>query len=155
MPSTERARRQRGTSLVEAAVASALMGIGVVGGLTAWDTASMSAARAVRIAWANCIVRSELDAVLSAQYSGSLSQGPGSYAVPSQFSQSLGDGTVEVDVNWWRTPAEQLVTVKAYDPTSNHATVLAQASALKSSALAGSEPIGNTVSDVGQGCPKR
>src|SRR5215472_96757 len=112
MPSTERARRQRGTSLVEAAVASALMGIGVVGGLTAWDTASMSAARAVRIAWANCIVRSEMDAVLSAQYQGS-------YDVPAPFGPVAlgGDDTLHVDVTSQRGGAEQLITVKAYDPT--------------------------------------
>src|SRR5215472_14613138 len=110
MPSTERARRQRGTSLVEAAVASALMGIGVVGGLTAWDTASMSAARAVRIAWANCEARSEMDAILSAQYQGS-------YDVPSAFSA---DDSLHVDVTSQRGGAEQLITVKAYDPTSSH-----------------------------------
>src|SRR5437763_4263240 len=70
MPSTRQrpGRSQRGVSLVESVVASALMGIGVVAGLTAWDTASMSASRAVRLAWADCIVRAELDAVLAAPY---------------------------------------------------------------------------------------
>jgi Tfp pilus assembly protein PilV len=142
MRSTE---RQRGASLVEAVVASALMGIGVVGGLTAWDTASMSAAKAVRIAWANCIVRSEMDAILSAQYSDI-------YDVPSQFAA---DGTVEVHVSQSRGAAEQLITVKAYDPTSNHTAVLAHATALKASALAGSEPIDEPLGDVAQGCPNR
>jgi Tfp pilus assembly protein PilV len=137
--------RQRGASLIEAVVASALMGIGVVGGLTAWDTASMSAAKAVRIAWANCIVRSEMDAILSAQYAGT-------YDVPSQFAT---DGTVEVNVAQKRGGAEQLVTVKAYDPTSNHTAVLAQVSVLKASALAGKEPIDDPLKDVGQGCPLR
>src|SRR2546430_13789710 len=47
-----RPRRQRGASLVESVVASALLGIGVVAGLTAWDTASMSANKAIRLAWA-------------------------------------------------------------------------------------------------------
>src|SRR5437899_1052347 len=77
MRSTRRARSQRGSSLVEAVVASALMGIGVVGGLTAWDTAETSAARAARIAWANSIVRSKMDGILSAEY-------PDSYPVPAQ-----------------------------------------------------------------------
>jgi Tfp pilus assembly protein PilV len=145
MRSTEPARGQRGSSLIEAVVASALMGIGVIGGLTAWDTASMSAAKAVRIAWANCIVRSEMDAILSEQYADA-------YPVPSQF---MVDGTVEVHVSQPRGAAEQLVTVKAYDPTSNHTLVLAQASALKASALAGAKTVDEPLLDVGQGCPNR
>jgi Tfp pilus assembly protein PilV len=146
MRSTE---RQRGASLIEAVVASALMGIGVVGGLTAWDTASMSAAKAVRIAWANCIVRSEMDGILSAQYSTD------PYAAPSTFAA---DDTVTVDVA--PVPnrrAEQVVTVKAYDPTSNHTIVLAQISALKPSALAGAKSMndGGVLDDVVRGCPQR
>jgi hypothetical protein len=145
MRSTEPARRgQRGASLIEAVVASALMGIGVVGGLTAWDTASMSAGRATRIAWANCIVRSEMDGILSEQYAGS-------YDVPSPFDD---DGTLAVTVTPVRGGAEQLVIVKAFDPT-DHSAVLAQASALKASALAGSESDENPLTDVAQGCPKR
>jgi Tfp pilus assembly protein PilV len=142
-------KRQGGASLIEAVVASALMGIGVVGGLTAWDTASMSAARAVRIAWANCIVRSEMDAILSAQYQTD------QYAVPPTFKA---DGTVTVDVA--PAPArsgEQVVTVKAFDPTSNHTIVLAQVSALKASALAGGKSMDDTgvLDDVALGCPQR
>jgi len=140
---TDRRRGQRGASLIEAVVASALMGIGVVGGLTAWDTASVSAGRAVRIAWANCIVRSEMDGILSAQYASS-------YKVPAAFA----DGTLIVTVSPVRNGAEQLVTVKAYDPTDlTH--VLAQASTLKASALAGTESAEAPLSDVAQGCPKR
>ena len=145
MRSTERARGQRGASLVEAVVASALMGLGVVGGLTAWDTASMSATKAVRIAWASCIVRSEMDGILSAQYSDR-------YDVPGRFGN---DGTVHVDVTPWRGGAEQLVTVKAYDPASGQATVLAQVSALKARALAGDESVDEPLGDIAQGCPKR
>jgi Tfp pilus assembly protein PilV len=144
MRSTERRRGQRGASLVEAVVASALMGIGVVGGLTAWDTASISAARAVRIAWANCIVRSEMDGILSEQYAST-------YDVPAVFA---GDGTVTVTVSPVRNGAEQLVTVKAYDPT-DPTRVVAQASTLKARALAGYEPAEAPLSDVAQGCPKR
>ena len=147
MRSTERARSQRGSSLVEAVVASALMGIGVVGGLTAWDTASMSAAKAVRIAWANCVVRSEMDGILSAEYADS-------YPVPNQFGVDA-DDSVHVDVTSQRGGAEQLVTVTAYDPTSSHTIVLARTSALKARALAGDKTTGDPVLDVGQGCPKR
>jgi Tfp pilus assembly protein PilV len=143
MRSTDR-RGQRGASLIEAVVASALMGVGVVGGLTAWDTAALSAGKAVRIAWANCIVRSEMDGILSEQYASS-------YGVPSAFD---GDGTLVVTVTPVRGDAEQLVTVKAYDPT-DHRAVLAQASTLKARALAGDESSGNPLSDVAQGCPNR
>jgi hypothetical protein len=135
---------QRGASLIEAVVASALMGIGVVGGLTAWDTAAMSAGRATRIAWANCIVRSEMDGILSEQYAGS-------YDVPSPFDD---DGSLVVTVTSMRGGTEQLVTVKAFDPT-DHSNVLAQASTLKASALAGNESPDNPLTDVAQGCPKR
>ena len=124
------------------------MGIGVVGGLTAWDTASMSAARAVRIAWANCIVRSEMDAILSAGYD------PDGYNAPSPYDD---DGTVTVAVTPERGGAEQLITVRAYDPTSDHKVVLAQVSALKASALAGGKSMddGGVLSDVALGCPQR
>jgi Tfp pilus assembly protein PilV len=150
MRSTDRAGGQRGASLIEAVVASALMGIGVVGGLTAWDTAAISANKAVRIAWANCIVRSEMDAVLSEEYVDGT--GLYVYGVPGAFAV---DGTVEVDVSRWRGGAEQAITVRAYDPASNHTAVLAQVSALKAAATTGAKPLDDPVSDVGQGCPKR
>jgi Tfp pilus assembly protein PilV len=150
MRSTDRTRRrgQSGTSLIEAVVAAALMGIGVVGGLTAWDTASMSAEKAVRLAWANCIVRSEMDAILSADYDG------GGYPWPPAFEA---DGTMDVHVTPVRGSAEQLVTVTAYDPGSNRKVVLARVSALKASALAGDKSMDDSgvVSDVSQGCPRR
>src|SRR5215469_10485385 len=153
MRSIERMRGRRGqggASLIEAVVASALMGIGVVGGLTAWDTAAISANKAVRIAWANCIVRSEMDAILSEQYAPGT--GVDVYGVPAAFAS---DGSVEDDVSQWRGGAEQLITVKAYDPTSNHTAVLAQVSALKAAATTGSKVLNDPASDVGQGCPKR
>jgi prepilin-type N-terminal cleavage/methylation domain-containing protein len=148
MRSTERRRGQGGFSLVEVVVASALMGIGVVGGLTAWDTASLSAARAVRIAWANCIVRSEMDAILSSNYNAL------SYRVPDAYGA---DGTLQVAVEPMANRPEELVTVTAYDPTSNHTVVLAQVSALKAAALAGGESMDSSgvLDDVALGCPER
>jgi Tfp pilus assembly protein PilV len=141
---------QSGVSLVESVVASALMGIGVVGGLTAWDTASMSANRAVREAWATCIVRAELDAILSAQYASS-------YAAPTQFSIDQGDGTVLVQVApppGNRGGAEQMVTVEALDPQSR-STVLARMTVLKSRTLAGERTMADTLDEVRLGCPAR
>src|SRR5215472_1286041 len=148
MRSTDRRRGERGTSLIEAVVASALMGIGVVGGLTAWDTAAVSAARAVRIAWAHCIVRSEMDAILSSSYDTNDYNAPGAFEA---------DGTVNVAVSPVPGRAEELVTVTAYDPTSDHTVVLAQVSALKASALAGDKSMddGGVTSDVALGCPQR
>jgi Tfp pilus assembly protein PilV len=142
---------QRGSSLVESVVASALLGIGVVAGLTAWDTASMSAARAVRLAWANCIVRADMNAILSAPYASG-------YVPPSPFAA---DGTVQVSVT---TPPsrsadqEQQVSVQAYDPREN-SRLLASATALKSKALQGSKQYDGTVvgpsGDVMLTCPAR
>jgi Tfp pilus assembly protein PilV len=151
MPSIEKRRGQAGVSLVESVVASALMGIGVVAGLTAWDTAAAGAERSVRLAWANCIVRSEADAILSASYSDG-------YEAPSPFDT---DDTVQVVVDSVRSQQvdqglpgdEELVTVRALDPQSRR--VLAQVSFVKSRALAGSENIASTFSDVKLGCPAR
>jgi Tfp pilus assembly protein PilV len=144
MPSTDRHRSQRGVSLVEAVVASALLGIGVVGGITAWDTATISAGKAVRQAWARCMVRSELNAILSAPWSGNASY-------PSSNSH------VQTSAVLVR-PDEQLVTVRANDPQSGE--LLYQASVLKAQALAGYKDMNvngasnGVVTDVTYGCPE-
>jgi hypothetical protein len=147
MPSiSRRLADQRGVSLVEAVVASALMGIGVVAGITAWDTASLSAGKALRLAWGSCIVRSELDAVFAAPYAGS-------YPVSSPFDA---DGTVQVTVADvpGRGGEEQQVTVQAFDPQSH--VLLGQLTALKASALAGNKSMDSyTLNDVKVGCPAR
>lgn len=152
MPSTRaggrvgaRVRSQRGVSLVESAVAAALMGIGVVVGLTAWDTASMSASRAVRQAWANCIVRNEADAILSAPWSDA-------YLVPPPFDTDHTVQAIAVAVSG-RVGDEQVVTVRALDPQSRD--VLAQVVFLKARALAGGVGMDRTLSDVMLGCPAR
>jgi prepilin-type N-terminal cleavage/methylation domain-containing protein len=153
MPSTDRRRGQRGVSLIESVVASALLGVGVVAGLTAWDTASMSATHAIRQAWANCIVRAQLDAVLAAPYAFS-------YTPAEPFS---GDGTLTVTSPRVRgnngTPdEEQLITVEARDPAAR-TRVVATATALKSRALEGGKPYDDTVrqltGDLRMGCPAR
>ena len=147
--------RQRGASLVEAVVAAALMGLGVVGGLTAWDTASISAGKAVRIAWARCVVRGELQAILAAPFDDQ-----GRYAVPPAFAA---DNTVTVTVSRVRgsgdgdTDApgdEQQVTVTAFDPQST-SSALAQSTALKTRALDGRTGIVAAQGDVTGGCPAR
>jgi Tfp pilus assembly protein PilV len=136
---------QRGVSLIEALVAAALLGIGIVTGMTAWDTATLSSQKAVRQTWAQCIVRSELDAILSAQWSDN------TYATP--------DPSVTVDVTLSpygsRTSAglEQLVTVTARDPASQQP--IYRASILKVFALQGTKSMNDqaVTSDVSIGCP--
>lgn len=140
MRSTERSHRaQRGVSLVEAVVASALLGLGVVGGITAWDTATISAGKAVRQAWARCMVRSELDAIAAAPFDSSSYPSPDPHVIVSVSGVG---------------PGEQQVTVVARDPQSE--MLLFQASILKAAALAGSknmvtEP--RILTDVQYGCP--
>ena len=138
-------RSQRGTSLVEAVVATALMGIGVIGGLTAWDTAAISAAKAVRQAWASCVVRSQLDALLAAPYADG-------YSPAAPFVSVV--VTPDVRGHPGSLDEEQLITVRALDPQSS-VGALAQASALKSRALQGGKDYDSVNQDVFQGCPAR
>src|SRR2546421_984477 len=74
-----RRRAQRGVSLVESLVAAALLGLTVVGGMTAWDTAILSGRQAVHQAWARCIARVEMEAVLNAPWDA----GGKTYRAPS------------------------------------------------------------------------
>lgn len=145
--------RQRGASLIEAVVAAALMGIGVVGGMTAWDTAAMSAGQATRMAWADCIVRAELDAILSSTYVDP----PGSYGVPEPYA-SKGVVTVGVTIVRGRPgdpSEEQQVTVQALDPLSK-GRVLARATALRTPVLAGTKNMSDPglLGDILLGCPR-
>jgi prepilin-type N-terminal cleavage/methylation domain-containing protein len=134
---------QRGVSLIEALVASALLGIGVVVGLTTWDTATMTASKAVRQSWARCTARSELDAVLAAPWSddGSGYKTPSSHVKLQVTNVSRGAPAGE----------EQRVTVSVVDPQSTQ--VLFEASALKVRALAGEKVMdGGVKSDIDVGC---
>jgi Tfp pilus assembly protein PilV len=140
MRSTERRHRQRGLSLVEAVVAVALLGIGVVAALTAWDTATRGARAATNRAWAMCVGRTEMEAVLA-------TSGPG-YPAPL-------DRNVKITV----TPGGlqttlQTVTVTVNNPVSG--SPVYTVSALKSTALSGSgSPDARMVSDaISRGCPK-
>lgn len=144
MPSIERG--QRGASLIESVVASALLGIGVVAGLTAWDTASMSADRAVRLAWGNCIVRAELDALLAAPYASSYTNPQPVPYVQIQLQQVRGGSDTSPD-------AEQQITVDALDPSNG--SVVASATALKARTLGGGKALSTVGDDVLLGCPAR
>ena len=145
MPSTEPAARpsraQHGASLVESVVASALLGVTMVAGLTAWDTASLSARTATRQAWAACVGRAELEAVLAAPWSAGY-PAPASVAVLARPAPGYPD-----------LSGLQQVTVTVTDPASHAA--LYQVSALKARALstAGQPLQGTTLGAVEQGCP--
>jgi Tfp pilus assembly protein PilV len=140
--------RQRGAALVEAIVASALLGIIGMVGITAWDTAILAAQRAVRQAWAECMVRSEMDAILAAPWSDPLA----GYPVPDARLMR-----VTVTAARPSTSAqgdEETVLVQALDSRSGD--VVFQAAALKVRALQGNKPLvaGNGVTtDVTYGCP--
>jgi prepilin-type N-terminal cleavage/methylation domain-containing protein len=155
MRSTDPARRhraQRGFSLVESLVASALLGIGVVAGLTAWDLATLSGENALRHAFGQCIVRSQLDAVLAMQWDSE-----GQYPKPSFPAAQLVRLDMQVDPARRdpisRAVVEQRVTVVARDLRVG--SVLAQDSVLKASALGGSKALtdAGVPSDVVAGCP--
>jgi prepilin-type N-terminal cleavage/methylation domain-containing protein len=144
----ERWRSQRGASLIEVLVASALLGIGIVAGLTAWNTATLSANRAIRQAWAQCIVRSELDAILAATWSDG-------YPAPQPRSSQLHVDVLVRDMSAKKATdaPEQRVTVVAREEAGG---VIAQASALKLKVLAGAKDPAEVTGrglDVEAGCP--
>src|SRR5579875_2276157 len=144
MPSAEpapgRSRAQRGASLIESLVASALLGVATVTGLTAWDAASLSAQIATRQAWAACVGRAELEAVLAAPWSA------GGYPAPPSVSVQ-----VRPAPGYPNLPGLQEVTVT--DPASS--VTLYQASALKARALSAlGQPLqGAALAAVEEGCP--
>ena len=120
--------------------AEGVLRVCVVGGITAWDTATISAGKAVRQAWARCMVRSELDAIAAAPDNSS------GYASP--------DPNVGVSVSGVGRSGEQQVTVVARDPQSQ--MLLFQASILKATALAGTKNIATEpqiLTDIQYGCP--
>lgn len=140
MPSTERRRGQRGVSLIEAVVASALLGIAVVVGITAWDTAANGAKAAARHAWASCVGRTEMEAVLA---TSGVSYPPAYPNVTIQVAAPEGvtDGSLQ----------EVTVTVTDPDTGANVYTV----SALKAPKLGGYEALNPSAvgGQITRGCP--
>jgi hypothetical protein len=98
---------QSGQSLVEALVASAIVGLTLVGGVAAIDEIVIGARQVSRQAWAECMQRGEIEAVMAAPWSDN-----GAYAAPSHVSVSAtslgGQGSHRV----------QQVTVAVSDPDS-------------------------------------
>lgn len=100
MPSTDRGRAQSGQSLVEVVVASGLLGLCIVAGLAAIDAATAAAGQATQQAWAACAVRTEVGAVLAADWSAS-------YPAPANLGVSVAADPRLVNV--------QVITVTAYN----------------------------------------
>jgi hypothetical protein len=98
---------QSGQSLVEALVASAIVGLTLVGGVLAIDEIVIGARQVSHQAWAECMQRGEIEAVMSAPWSDD-----GAYPAPSHVSVSAtplsGQGSQRV----------QKVTVSVSDPDS-------------------------------------
>lgn len=135
-------RGQSGQSLVEAIVASALLGIIAVAALTTMDTATFGAKRAIREAWAQCSVRQLANAIEGAAWSTSYgSQDP-----------NLKVTTLQAPGN--PTPSStQVVTVAAYDPDSGR--LLYRLSFLRVAALQGMDPLSDALPNLASGCPAR
>ncbi len=138
MRSTDRHRGQRGVSLIESVVASALLGIAVVAGLTAWDTASLGARAATQRAWANCVGRSYMEAALA-------TAGTGQPAHPSYVT--IDPVPVVTDSSLLK------VTVLVRDPTSQ--AILYRDLALKAPSLSGfgSPNQSQLPGQIAAGCP--
>jgi type II secretory pathway pseudopilin PulG len=141
MRSTDHARRgQSGQSLVEAMVASALLGIVAVVALTTMDTATFGAKRGIREAWAQCSVRQLANAIEGSAWSTNY----GSQNPSLQVTVSGPGGTPQPN-------ATQTVTVVAYDPDSGQR--LYSSSFLRVAALQGVAPLSDALPNLASGCP--
>jgi hypothetical protein len=120
---------QSGQSLVEALVASAVLGLGVVTALTALDTMVGGAKEATGQAWATCAVRAEAGILEAASWQDE--HNIAAYPVPSGDVKvtlspaSPGNGQLEV------------LDVTATDPGSRATTT---ATVMKAKALSGGAP---------------
>ncbi len=142
---TDRRRRQSGQSLIEVTVASALVGIAVVAGLTTIDASVNGVRNGVHAAWARCIVRNEAQMIYSTQWSA------GGYAAPANVSATI-TGTTGSGVNQLQ---QIVVTAKDTDPPHNQ---LFTATIYKSIVLSATQPAdtsglgGSAVAAVAAAC---
>jgi Tfp pilus assembly protein PilV len=141
MRSADSARRgQSGQSLVEAMVASALLGVVAVVALTTMDTATFGAKRAIREAWAQCSVRQLANAIEGSAWSASY----GSQNPSIQVAVAGLGGTPQPN-------ATQTVTVTAKDPDSGQP--LYSSKFLRVAALQGAAPLSDALPSLASGCP--
>lgn len=127
-------------------MASALVGIAVVAGLTTIDASVNGVRNGVHAAWARCIVRDEAQMIYAAQWSA------GGYSAPANVSATI-TGTAGTGVNQLQKvvvtandvdpPHNQLFTVTIYKSFVLSATQPADTSAL---------PGGSAVTAVAAAC---
>lgn len=129
------ANSQQGVSLIEALIASALLGITAVVAFTAWDTATVGARQATHEAWSQCVARGEMEAVLAGPWASQR------YPAP--------DPNIQVLASPLPSPSGlERVTVTVRDPQTGAAYHL---SALKAQVLSGTAS--PDLSKVTRGCP--
>jgi Tfp pilus assembly protein PilV len=118
-----RGRAQTGQSIVEAAVAAAVLGIGVVTGLTALDTAIGGSKQATHQAWATCAVRAQAAAIEEAPWHPSADYLAMTNMSVTKDPSSTGTGAGEL----------QVLNLLAKDPATS--APLASATVYKARAL--------------------
>jgi hypothetical protein len=127
--SSARIHGQRGGSIIEALVATALLGITATVAITGWDTAVLGANRATHEAWSRCMARTQMQAILAAPWLP-----PPRPGQPSNPGYPVADSRVKVDVvPWATTTGLEQVTVRVGDLRTGGYTL----SALKASGLSG------------------
>jgi hypothetical protein len=147
MPSSEerrawRRRMQSGQSLIEALVASAIVGLTLVGGLVALDETVLGAHQVAHQAWAECMQRGAVEAVMAAPWSDN-----GAYPTPAHVTLTAaslsGQGSQRI----------QKVTVAVSDPDSGFQIArVPPVSFFKAWVLAPSAIAPVNVARIGGGC---
>jgi Tfp pilus assembly protein PilV len=135
MRSTDRRRAQSGQSLIEAMVASALVGIALLAGLTTLDAAVSGARRAVHGAWADCMLRGEAQLISSQPWSDV------SYPAPANVTAAI------VWTSGSYPNALQKVSLGAVDPDPPHPVLVS--TTLYKSALLSPDAGANTYGGLG------
>jgi Tfp pilus assembly protein PilV len=143
-----RRRRQSGQTLIEPLVASVLLGIALVVGLSALDVSVLGARRAVHAAWAQCMGQGEVLAVSSSSWSTSGYPAPAGVTVAVALA-SDGGGVAAGQL--------QKVTVQVFDPDTSGLALLPSPGLVfyKSRALSGADPMTSTdTSTLAAGCAR-
>ena len=136
--SSWRRRRQRGGSIIEALVATALLGLTASVALIGWDATVLAANRATREAWARCVARAQMEAVLAAPW-----RDDHDYVRVADRRVTVVAPTVQYGL--------QRVTVTVSDPQSGSSYRISSLKAKVLSGVPGGPP--PAASPISQGCP--
>ena len=138
MRSTESARRHRrqsGQTLIEPLVASVLLGVAMIAGLTALEAATAGAHLGVNRSWGNCVARGEAGLVSAATWSDTGYPAPANASAVIDWSGGTGGQRL------------QRVTVTAVDPDPPH-RMLITFSVYKALVLSGPNAATSTDADM-------